>query len=143
MKSISGEVSKSLLSSIVFFLVCGMVAADDHWCQFKAEYFAEFDLTPLNKQDGHYSTENIAFVRLFEFNFCQYMVGTEMYARMTDLESGEVLAEFGAEPTKDAYLEAYGAHISGNRGMGEVRGAMLTYKSEQICGDKNQFYTFK
>lgn len=51
---------------------------------------------------------------------------------MTDLETGEEIW-FGGSPLKEAYLDAYGAHISGNRGKGEVRGAKMTYESDQLC----------
>ena len=58
-------------------ILLGLANADDRSneeCKFKSQYFAEFDLTPLTKTDGNlYTTEEMTFVKLFEFNFCEYI----------------------------------------------------------------------
>ena len=62
-------------------------------CKFKSDYFSDFDLTPLTRptEDGSlpYTTENIAFLRDFQFNFCEYLPDTESFAIMTDPATGE------------------------------------------------------
>ena len=66
------------------------------------------------------------------------MPDTEYYARMIDINSDKEDVIFKSEPKKKAYLDAYGAHISGNRGQGEVRGVMLIYDSDTICDESSQ-----
>ena len=113
--------------------------ARQEWCHFKENYFAEFNLKNLTKTDGEfYTTENMTFIKQFEFNLCEYMPDTEYYARMIDINSDKETVIFKSEPKKKAYLDAYGAHISGNRGQGEVRGVMLTYDSDTICDESSQ-----
>ena len=129
-------------------------------CSFKINYFSEFDLENLQKLDSlPYSTKEVAFLRDFEFSFCEPMKldecddptnqfnicpapikGENIYARMRSLPDGEYI-EFGEPVSQKAYDQPYGERLVGSRGKGSVHGVKLTYEIDEICDVEKQVKT--
>ena len=126
------------IAAIVFTTLDGGQAADvteeTDSCVFESKYFSSFDLNPVTKPAGEdlYNTEDVAFIRNFQFNLCENMDGTEFNVLMTESESQQEIY-FGGEHVIEPYLQSYGAKISGSRGLGNVRGVKLTYSSSEVC----------
>mmetsp|Transcript_24367 Transcript_24367/g.30241 ORF Transcript_24367/g.30241 Transcript_24367/m.30241 type:complete len:242 (+) Transcript_24367:14-739(+) len=105
-------------------------------CRFKTNYFSKFNFSKLQKLDNHaYTSEGVAFERIFEFGFCKASYAHDVFARYKDLTKigSSSYTNFKGPAIKTAYTEPYGSRVVGGIGKGNVHGVALTYTSEEVC----------